>query len=227
MQYPFSNMVAIPDIQRMLDTFESSSGVPAEIKDVDGQIIVASLSRNMWHEFHPDILLSRQSNEKSSWRDEPIRGFFQYARTIRVEDWEIGTLFLGPVFHTQPDEEIIRQLAQEFDFDQTTELEKVKRVPIVTEEQAQGYVEFLVQLIQGMAKMGLNQKRLIESLTASQGREAKLQSAFDELETRILERTEELQKANEALQEGEQRFRVALIDTPIVVFNQDLDLRYT
>ncbi len=69
--------------------------------------------------------------------------------------------------------------------------------------------------------------RLLESLAASQEREAKLQRAYDELEARFLERTEELQRANEALQESEQRFRVALIGTPIIVFNQDLDLRYT
>ena len=69
--------------------------------------------------------------------------------------------------------------------------------------------------------------RLIESLAASQEREAKLQRAYDELEARFLERTEELQRANEALQESEQRFRVALLGTPIIVFNQDLDLRYT
>jgi signal transduction histidine kinase/PAS domain-containing protein len=139
----------------------------------------------------------------------------------------MGTLFLGPVFHAQPGEDVIRQLAHELDFDEPIDLEKVKRVPVVTEEQAQSYVEFLVQLIQGMAKKGLGEKRLIESLRSSQEREAKLQSAYDGLESRIVERTEELQKANEALQEGEQRFRVALTDTPIVVFNQDLDLRYT
>src|SRR5687767_10369150 len=78
-----------------------------------------------------------------------------------------------------------------------------------------------------MMKKERNEMRLIASLAASQEREAKLQSAYDELKARFLQRTEELQRANEALQESEQRFRVALIDTPIVVFNQDLDLRYT
>jgi PAS domain S-box-containing protein len=78
-----------------------------------------------------------------------------------------------------------------------------------------------------MMKKERDEMRLIASLAASQEREAKLQSAYDELKARFLQRTEELQQANEALQESEQRFRVALIDTPIVVFNQDLDLRYT
>jgi signal transduction histidine kinase len=235
MQYPFSDLVVTPDIQRMLDSFEAGSGVSTEIMGVDGEIIVASPSRNLWRELHPDSIQSRQGaggtsfhfNEKSTQRDEPIKGLFQYARAIRVEEREIGTLILGPVFHAQPDQETFRQLAQRFGFDETAYFEKVKRVPIATEEQAQGYVEFLVQVVEGMTKKGLDEKRLIESLTASQEREAKLQRAYDELEARILQRTEELQRANEALQEGEQRFRVALVDTPIVVFNQDLDLRYT
>jgi PAS domain S-box-containing protein len=69
--------------------------------------------------------------------------------------------------------------------------------------------------------------RLRERLSVSQAREAKLQGAYEHIESRILERTEELQRTNKSLQESEQRFRVALIDTPIVVFNQDHDLRYT
>ena len=235
MQYSFSDLVAVPDIQRMLETFQSGSGISTEIVDMDGQIIAASPAQNIWHELHPDSLQSKksagetpfQNNENLSWREELVRGLVKYAHNIRIDGREMGTLFLGPVFHAQPGEDVIRQLAHELDFDEPIDLEKVKRVPVVTEEQAQSYVEFLVQLIQGMARKGLGEKRLIESLRSSQEREAKLQSAYDGLESRIVERTEELQKANEALQEGEQRFRVALTDTPIVVFNQDLDLRYT
>jgi signal transduction histidine kinase len=235
MQYSFSDMVTIPHIQRMLDTFESGSGVSTEIMDMDGQIIVASSARSMWRELHPDTLQSRQSagkilfqnRERSTPRDELLKGLFQYARAIHVEGRQVGTILLGPVFHAQPDEDTFRRLAQEFGFDETAFLEKVKRVPIVTEDQAQSYIEFLVQLTQSLANKGLEEKRWIEKLTASQERETRLQRAYDESETHILQRTEELQRANEALRESEQRFRVALIGTPIIVFNQDLDLRYT
>ena len=238
MQYPFSDLVAIPNIQQILVTFQSNSGISTEIMDMDGQIIVASSGQNIWHDFPQDTLPSKkswqngdqisfQSDEKSSRRNGLIGGLFKYVHAIRVESRNMGTLFLGPVFHAPPQNDVIRQLAQKSGFDETAFLENVKRVPIVTEEQVQSYLEFLVQIIQQLAEKGLNETRLVERLAASQERETKLQSAYDELETRILERTEELQKANEALQEGEQRFRVALIDTPIVVFNQDLDLRYT
>src|SRR5690606_11667722 len=69
--------------------------------------------------------------------------------------------------------------------------------------------------------------QLQERLSLSQSQEEKLQGAYEEIESRILERTEELQRTNKSLQESEQRFRVALVDTPIIVFNQDRDLRYT
>jgi hypothetical protein len=134
---------------------------------MDGQIIAASPAQNIWHELHPDILQSQksagetpfQNNENLSWREELVRGLVKYAHNIRIDGREMGTLFLGPVFHAQPGEDVIRQLAHELDFDEPIDLEKVKRVPVVTEEQAQSYVEFLVQLIQGMAKKGLGEKQ--------------------------------------------------------------------
>jgi PAS domain S-box-containing protein len=84
-----------------------------------------------------------------------------------------------------------------------------------------------MQLLQTTVEQRLNIVHLRTALSSSQGREADLQKAYLELESRFLERTEELQRTNKSLQESEQRFRVALIDTPIIMFNQDLDLRYT
>ena len=69
MQYPFFDLVAIPDIQQMLDTFESGSGISTEIRDMDGEIIVASSGRNMWHEFHPDFIQTRQNAGENSFQD--------------------------------------------------------------------------------------------------------------------------------------------------------------
>jgi signal transduction histidine kinase len=228
MQYPFSDLVATPDIQRTLDTFESASGISTQIMDMDGEIIVSSSGWSLWHEFQPESLRTRQhvgeisfqGNEKSTQRDESRGGLFQYSRVIRMEERELGTLILGPFFHTQPDETAFAQLVQESGLNETGYLEALKRLPSLTEEQARSYAEFLAQALQSMAEEQLSEIRLTE-------RETKLQSAYDDIETRLLRKTEELQSVTEALQEGEQRFRVALVDTPIMVFNQDLDLRYT
>ncbi len=47
------------------------------------------------------------------------------------------------------------------------------------------------------------------------------------LEEQVTQRTAELQAANEALRYAEERFRIALKNAPIIVFNQDLNQRYT
>ncbi|MBP0007701.1 PAS domain S-box protein [Roseofilum sp. Belize Diploria] len=47
------------------------------------------------------------------------------------------------------------------------------------------------------------------------------------LEDQVAQRTADLETANEALRYAEERFRIALKNSPIIVFNQDLDLRYT
>lgn len=238
MQYSFSDLVAIPEIQRILINFQASSGLSTEIRDLDGQVIVASSDQNRWRELHAPPMQSKQipySDKKSispnkakvSRRSEPIKGLFKYSQEIRVQGRELGTLSLGPVLHAQPDENAFHQLAPEFDAVEVTFLDAIKSAPIVTQEQAQEYVEFLVDLIEQKTEKGLSEILLINSLTAAYEREAKLQLAYDELETRVAERTAELQRANESLQESEQRFRVALIGTPIIVFNQDLNLRYT
>ncbi|HBB32052.1 MAG TPA: hypothetical protein DDZ80_07720 [Cyanobacteria bacterium UBA8803] len=71
--------------------------------------------------------------------------------------------------------------------------------------------------------------------------EAALQKARDELEMRVAERTADLSKVNKllrqeicdrqqaeaALSQSAERFRVALSNLPIIVFNQDIELRYT
>ncbi len=57
--------------------------------------------------------------------------------------------------------------------------------------------------------------------------EEELGQAKDELEIRVAERTVDLANANSALTESAERFRVALKNSPIMVFNQDRELRYT
>ncbi len=235
----FSDLVAIPDIQVILDSFYSANGITTEILDLDSQLVVVSSGQITCDEFRRDIPqpqswrwpskeeIVSKINEKTSKRDECLHGLFKYARGIRIENKDIATIFLGPVFHAPPDEQRFRLLAKESGFDEAAYLESVRRVPIVAEGQAEGYIEILVQLIQLLAEKGLKEQRLTETIATAQERREKLQQAYHELEARFQERTEELEQANAAFQESEQRFRVALVDTPVVVFNQDLDLRYT
>jgi PAS domain S-box-containing protein len=82
---------------------------------------------------------------------------------------------------------------------------------------------------------------VVTDLTELKRAEAELHTAYSELEARVQERTVELTNANaqlqaatdeleivnEALQKSEHRFKLALTNSPTVLFHQDSDLRYT
>lgn len=76
-------------------------------------------------------------------------------------------------------------------------------------------------------KPGIEYRLSVIDITDRKKAEDALARAKGELEDRVKERTHDLANANRALQESEERFRVALKDSPILVFSQDRELRYT
>lgn len=238
MQPLLSDLIEIPDLQHILDSFYSSSGILSEIREVDGQIVIASSIQYLRDKFPQDANQSKQEwlssneillphHEKSYRGYEPFSGFFIYSHDICVEERSIATLYIGPVFHVTPEKDRFLMLVGELGCDEKLCRDAVEKIPIVTRKQAQSQLDFLIQIIQRLAEKDLIEANLTKRLTAFQERETQLRNVHDELTANILKKTEELQRASEALQEGEQRFKVALIDTPIIVFNQDVDLRYT
>ncbi|MCX5779975.1 MAG: PAS domain-containing protein [Firmicutes bacterium] len=67
----------------------------------------------------------------------------------------------------------------------------------------------------------------LRDITSRKEAEEALQRSHEELETRISERTAELNESNQKLRLGEERFKLALANSNTIVFNQNEDLRYT
>lgn len=229
MQYLFADLVVLSDLQKFLTSFYSGVGIEVGILNLDGRVMVASSYQNFWDDFYQKVPQSQQGyrrhdeeiistiNEKSLTRCELFKGLFKYSHPIRLENQDIAILSLGPVVHAKPNLDNFRLLSQESEFGETVLLTTIAEIPIVTIEQIEGYLDILVQYVQHLIDTRNNELRLIEANANTQ----------EKLEMRIQERTAELEQANAALQESDQRLRVALVDTPLVVFNQDLDLRYT
>lgn len=235
MKYRLSDLIDISDLQQILVSFQAASGIRTAILDSDDQIIVASSDQDITedvqqfrqNQVYDEAQMDSLNPDKSLRRYSYHGGLFKYVQTLRSDSLEVATLILGPIFHALPDEDAFRQLAQKSGLDGMAHVNAVKQAPVLTEDQAYRYIEFLAQALQRTAEKSVDVLRLRELISISQAQEARLQRDYQELESRILESTEELQRTNKSLQESEQRFRVALIDTPIIVFNQDLDLRYT
>jgi len=227
--YLLADPNVISNLQQFLTSFCSGIGISAEIINLDGQVMLASSDRNYWDQFLRTIPQARQArwqadeeiisttNEKSLMRWGLFSGLFKYSRPIRFENQDIAILTLGPVMHAKPNADNLHLLAEASGLDETNLLELVEKIPILTTQQVDGYLEILMQFIHHQVEKRQNELSLIEANTALQ----------EQLENSIQQRTTELEQANVALQESDQRLRVALLETPLVVFNQDLDLRYT
>jgi PAS domain S-box-containing protein len=234
-KYQFSDLADISNLQQILVSFHAASRIPVEITDSDSQTTLASSGQEIFKELQQfrksqpreEEQIQPYKDEKRLRRYEYAGGLFRYARAILAEDQDIAELFLGPVLHELPSEDTFRLWALESGVDGTAYWKAIEQVPVVTEDQVYRYMELLTQFIQSTVDKSVSVLQLNDALSASQAQVAKLQSAYQELESRIQDSTEELQRTNKSLQESEQRFRVALLDTPIIVFNQDFELRYT
>lgn len=235
MQYLFADLVVLSDLQQFLTSFHSASGIVAEILTIDNQVISSPSNTNPWEDFIRSISTSQLFDEEigstingsSFTRTEIFKGLYKYVCPLRLENQNIASLSLGPVFHEEANTENFRLLAKESGFDEDILVVNVGEMPIVTGKQVESYLDMLVQFVHHLVEKRNNELYLIETNTATQGQLEKQKQSHAQLEMRIQERTADLEQANAALQESEQRFRIALVDTPLVVFNQDLDLRYT
>ena len=100
--------------------------------------------------------------------------------------------------------------------------------------------QLAIQLAIAIHQADLYQQVQLELAERKEAENA-LRQARDQLEIRVIERTAELTRINaslqaeireriaaeQALRTSEERFRVALKNSPITVFNQDIDLRFT
>lgn len=239
MQYLFTDLVAISDIQQLLTSFCNNTGIMAEIWDLDNHCILHTsdakiFSNSQWinawieqRDWQKKEKVPPPASDRPMIRYEHASGLFKYVCPIRIGHQDIATLHLGPVAHTTVNESKLRQWAHASGSDEAAYTEIIRHAPLVTQRQTKDAIEFIIQLTQLLAEKGLNDLRLTETIAAIQGDQQKIKPVPEKREEPIQAGAKELDRINTALQESEQRFRVALMDTPVIVFNQDLNLRYT
>jgi PAS domain S-box-containing protein len=176
MQVNFSDIVDIPKLQSLMETFYAATGIPSGIVDFHGDILVAVGWRDICAKFHRQNpgteILCRQSDsyiknhldlgQPYIWY-KCANGLIDAAAPIIVDGVHLATIFQGQFLFEEPDVEQFRQHAQKYGLNEKDYLKALNNVPIYTKEKLDSIMCYFRQLAENLAEMGMTKLRLLES----------------------------------------------------------------
>ncbi len=179
----------------LLEGFNKATGFVTAILDLDGQILFRSGWRQICTDFHrknpdtavnctiSDTELSALSKENRGYHYyRCLNGLIDVQIPILIRGEHVANLFSGQFFFEKPDVSYFRQQARTYGFDEKAYLEALGKVPVVSREEVEAAMKFLVDII-----------RMITELTNEKLDLAQLNEA--------------VQKSGEALLENQVRLR--------------------
>jgi len=178
-KYRFSDLVDIPFLQRLLNSFYAATGISHSLLDNDNNILSSAGWQDICTQFHrvcpqtecrckqSDSYIAIHLYEGHYIGYECLNGLMDFAVPIIIEGQHLATIFKGQLLHEPPDEDFFRRQAQEYGFDEEVYMEALRRVPIIPEEQIESIMGFYSQLGQFLATTGLERKRQLEAADAA------------------------------------------------------------
>jgi diguanylate cyclase (GGDEF)-like protein/PAS domain S-box-containing protein len=145
----------------LLEGFNKSTGFVTAILDVEGNIISKSGWRHICTDFHrvnaetiknckisDTVLANNVSKDKKYSIYKCHNGLIDIAVPIIIQGEHIANLFTGQCFLEKPNIDFFIDQAKKYGFDEKTYLKSLEEVPIVTEEQIEDIIDFLLNLTQ-------------------------------------------------------------------------------
>ncbi|QZY55376.1 PocR ligand-binding domain-containing protein [Crassaminicella profunda] len=243
MKYTFTDLIDLKQFQRLMESFYNISKVPYTLLDLDGNILSSIGWQDICTKFHRINPKSASRCKKSDLsikdRFNPVEkyGIYQCENGLMdafipviVKDEHIATLVLGQFFLSHPDIAYFRKQAQTFNFDESAYLKSLSRVPIITKEQLQSYIDYYVQISTILSSMISKELKKRESESLLKNHNANLEkivtSRTAQLTAMNIKLEEDIQKRKSIeknLKESEERYRLLIDLCPygISVRNKD------
>lgn len=174
-KYHIAELIDIPLLQQLFDSFYELTGIMHALLDVDANILTRTGWTDICLNFHricpqtecrckqSDRYISSHLHDGPYVRYKCLNGLIDYATPIIVEGQHLGSIYLGQLLHEPPDEEYFRLQAQEFGFDKAAYIEALHQVKIIPEHQIEPIMKFYSKLGQVLASVGLERLRRIEA----------------------------------------------------------------
>ena len=229
----FADLVDIPRLQALFQSFSEVLGVANAVIDPDGVVIVQSGWLGACSAFHrvdprscsrcheSDTSLAAQMTQGAPYAVyRCLNGLVDAAARVVVDGQHVASVFVGQFLTESPDFAFFRQQAQQFGYDEADYLQAIAKVPVLSPTRVQSVTLLYAQLAGVLADSGLD--RLRELQTAEQ-----LVELNRELEDKVASRTQALAQANEDLA-GREAYLQQILDTSsVAIFLVDMSGRIT
>jgi PAS domain S-box-containing protein len=186
MKVLIQDLIDFEKVNNLLEGFNKTTGFVTAILDLDGKALSKSGWRNICTKFHrinpetgkkcllSDTVLANKMNEGEKYHYyKCLNGLVDVAVPIVINNEHIANLFSGQFFFEAPDREFFIKQARAYGFDEKEYMKALEGVPVVTEEQAEITMDFLLnmtQLISETAYQRMEQLHLNDALKISEER---------------------------------------------------------
>ncbi|MBW2601802.1 MAG: PocR ligand-binding domain-containing protein, partial [Deltaproteobacteria bacterium] len=212
MKFKLTDLVDIQKSQELLDSFCDAVGIAAAIIDLEGEVLVGARWQRICTDFHrineqacakcieSDTQLA---NELDSGKRFSIysckNGLTDAASPIVIEGEHVANAFVGQFLVEPPDREFFRRQAANYGFEETSYLDTLARVPIVSKKKLPSILDFLTSFAEMVATMGLKQIRAFEAEGALLESKEKFKNLSKELTlgmTEVFDALQEISSGN-------------------------------
>lgn len=175
MDYTLSDLIEIPKLQSLLDSFYLATGIPSGILDPEGNILTATGWRDICKNFHrtnrysaaqckkSDQFISNHiSQNKKYYSYSCENGLIDMGAPIIIAGIHLANIYQGQFFLEEPDLDYFRSQAQRFGFDEAAYLKAVRETPVISIEKIEPIINFLVQFAEMLAELGLKQLKQLQ-----------------------------------------------------------------
>lgn len=200
MDLKLQDIIDLDDLKALMHFFYEAAGIPVGVLDEDQNWLVSIGWQKICVDFHRAHPQSRASCLHSEFRvQEYLKdkdylayscpcGLDEVAIPILLNDKPIGFFFLGQFLNEPADQDFFRRQAIAHGFDINAYLEALESVPLVSRDRIDHLMSFFIRFFNLLTRIGAeNQQRRIA--------EHESQKAKEQLESRVEERTRELNNA--------------------------------
>ena len=175
MNNSFLDNIDFEKVNALLEGFNQSTGFVTAILDLDGNILSKSGWRQICTEFHrrnpkaalnctiSDTELANKMRMGIKYHSyECINGLIDVAVPIVIKGEHVANLFSGQFFFDEPDIAFFRNQARKFGFDEDAYLEALRKVPVISKDEVEVKMDFLLSITQMITELTFEKFEQIE-----------------------------------------------------------------